>query len=319
MIEFSLRTHQPDREALARDYEPPVIDVAATPIRVREATRGGSARISRGGHRLGRRAARRTSRHSIQRRRSPARVLDLPAADDKSYVVSVGLPVAPDEARRLQHRATCRRPLNPHPSPGCVVLRQTRGNRRSVGIRCDGCDRCARCDGCGAVHGCTGARVRQVRQVPCARVRGCAGAGCTGQLQGAPQVHLCTCARRTCAPVHRTAPAALQRTCRTCRTRSQPHSMRLPLRPQRHQSVEEAGDSLASLTDCASPPPRRAGDWHSLQSHTPCRSRPSGSRYGRSPRGRGLDRCAWRDAESWGQSHWAAAPLRCRCHTASGS
>ena len=34
MIEFSLRTHQPDREALARDYEPPVIDVAATPIRV---------------------------------------------------------------------------------------------------------------------------------------------------------------------------------------------------------------------------------------------------------------------------------------------
>ena len=33
MIEFSLRTHQPDREALARDYEPPVIDVAATPIR----------------------------------------------------------------------------------------------------------------------------------------------------------------------------------------------------------------------------------------------------------------------------------------------
>jgi len=34
MIEFSLRTHQPDREALARDYDPPVIDVAATPIRV---------------------------------------------------------------------------------------------------------------------------------------------------------------------------------------------------------------------------------------------------------------------------------------------
>ena len=34
MIEFSLRTHQPDRDALAREYEPPVIDVAATPIRV---------------------------------------------------------------------------------------------------------------------------------------------------------------------------------------------------------------------------------------------------------------------------------------------
>lgn len=34
MIEFSLRTHQPDRDALARDYEPPVIDLAATPIRV---------------------------------------------------------------------------------------------------------------------------------------------------------------------------------------------------------------------------------------------------------------------------------------------
>ena len=34
MIEFSLRTHQPDRDALAVDYEPPVIDLAATPIRI---------------------------------------------------------------------------------------------------------------------------------------------------------------------------------------------------------------------------------------------------------------------------------------------
>jgi DMSO/TMAO reductase YedYZ molybdopterin-dependent catalytic subunit len=34
MIEFSMRTHQPRREALAREYEPPVIDLAATPIRV---------------------------------------------------------------------------------------------------------------------------------------------------------------------------------------------------------------------------------------------------------------------------------------------
>ncbi|HXG89885.1 MAG TPA: molybdopterin-dependent oxidoreductase [Vicinamibacterales bacterium] len=34
MIEFSTRTHQADRSPLARDYEPPVIDLAATPIRV---------------------------------------------------------------------------------------------------------------------------------------------------------------------------------------------------------------------------------------------------------------------------------------------
>jgi len=34
MIEFSMRTHQPRREALAGEYEPPVIDLAATPIRV---------------------------------------------------------------------------------------------------------------------------------------------------------------------------------------------------------------------------------------------------------------------------------------------
>jgi DMSO/TMAO reductase YedYZ molybdopterin-dependent catalytic subunit len=34
MIEFSLRTHQPTVPKLARDYEPPVIDLAAMPIRV---------------------------------------------------------------------------------------------------------------------------------------------------------------------------------------------------------------------------------------------------------------------------------------------
>ena len=34
MIEFSLRTHQPALPTLARDYEPPVIDLAAMPIRV---------------------------------------------------------------------------------------------------------------------------------------------------------------------------------------------------------------------------------------------------------------------------------------------
>ena len=34
MKEFSLRTHQGRIPALARDYEPPVIDLAATPIRV---------------------------------------------------------------------------------------------------------------------------------------------------------------------------------------------------------------------------------------------------------------------------------------------
>ena len=34
MIEFSLRTHQTRIPKLARDYEPPVIDLAATPIRV---------------------------------------------------------------------------------------------------------------------------------------------------------------------------------------------------------------------------------------------------------------------------------------------
>jgi len=34
MVEFSTRTHQADRSPLARDYEPPVIDLAATPIRV---------------------------------------------------------------------------------------------------------------------------------------------------------------------------------------------------------------------------------------------------------------------------------------------
>jgi DMSO/TMAO reductase YedYZ molybdopterin-dependent catalytic subunit len=34
MIEFSMRTHQPAPSALARDYEPPVIDLAATPIRI---------------------------------------------------------------------------------------------------------------------------------------------------------------------------------------------------------------------------------------------------------------------------------------------
>ncbi|HUE90273.1 MAG TPA: molybdopterin-dependent oxidoreductase [Vicinamibacterales bacterium] len=34
MIEFSLRTHQPALPTLARDYQPPVIDLAAMPIRV---------------------------------------------------------------------------------------------------------------------------------------------------------------------------------------------------------------------------------------------------------------------------------------------
>src|SRR6185369_371957 len=34
MVEFSLRTHQSGVPALAKDYEPPVIDLAATPIRV---------------------------------------------------------------------------------------------------------------------------------------------------------------------------------------------------------------------------------------------------------------------------------------------
>src|SRR5690606_18363561 len=34
MAEFAVRTHQDGRPALARDYEAPVIDLAATPVRV---------------------------------------------------------------------------------------------------------------------------------------------------------------------------------------------------------------------------------------------------------------------------------------------
>jgi len=36
MREFAARTHQPSRAVLARDFEPPVIDVAAMPIRVEQ-------------------------------------------------------------------------------------------------------------------------------------------------------------------------------------------------------------------------------------------------------------------------------------------
>ena len=42
MAEFAGRTHQGGRPALARDYEPPVIDVAATPIRVERRLVGGA-------------------------------------------------------------------------------------------------------------------------------------------------------------------------------------------------------------------------------------------------------------------------------------
>ena len=47
MMEFSARTHQAGVPRFARDYEPPVIDLAAMPIRVEQwvATRGGKERI----------------------------------------------------------------------------------------------------------------------------------------------------------------------------------------------------------------------------------------------------------------------------------
>jgi DMSO/TMAO reductase YedYZ molybdopterin-dependent catalytic subunit len=41
MLEFSRRTHQNGLPAVARDYEPPVIDLAATPIRVEKRRVGG--------------------------------------------------------------------------------------------------------------------------------------------------------------------------------------------------------------------------------------------------------------------------------------
>jgi DMSO/TMAO reductase YedYZ molybdopterin-dependent catalytic subunit len=48
MMEFSARTHQAGVPRFARDYEPPVIDAAATPIRVEQwaVTREGGERIS---------------------------------------------------------------------------------------------------------------------------------------------------------------------------------------------------------------------------------------------------------------------------------
>ena len=47
MMEFSARTHQTGVPRLARDYEPPVIDLAAAPIRVERwmVTRGGRERV----------------------------------------------------------------------------------------------------------------------------------------------------------------------------------------------------------------------------------------------------------------------------------
>ena len=211
MIEFSLRTHQGGIPTLARDYEPPVIDLAATPIRVEKRRVDGRLEYRVVGIVWG----------------GDGRSIDLlirfSAGDDAARRSrSARRPRThrtwslwdyrwrPDVARRLQHRPARRRPVDPHAPPRCVVLRPPRRDRRSV----DGCGPVRRCVRCGTVHGaCMRARVTV----------GQAGRTCAARLtvhRTAP-VHLRT--------VHRTAPAAPVAPAHL-RTYSQPHPMRLPLR-----------------------------------------------------------------------------------------
>ncbi len=70
MMEFSARTHQNGVPRLARDYEPPVIDLAALPIRVEQwvVTRDGRERVVVSGRRsaLGRDGSPRASHNPVQ-------------------------------------------------------------------------------------------------------------------------------------------------------------------------------------------------------------------------------------------------------------
>ena len=132
MKEFSLRTHQGRIPTLAKDYEPPVIDLAATPIRVEKRRVNGRLQyrvigIVWGGDRPVDRLAIRFSAGE-----TPRPFTLCPRPRTHADLVALGLPLGAEIAGRLQHRADRRGPLNPHAPARRVVLRPACGDRRSV-------------------------------------------------------------------------------------------------------------------------------------------------------------------------------------------
>ena len=133
MIEFSLRTHQRTLPPLARDYEPPVIDLAAMPIRVEKRRVEGRLEYRVVGIVWGGEKPVDGAADPVSCRRHAYVIQPLPQAWHASHLVAVGLSLAADLARPLQHRPHRCRPLDPHAAPGCIVLRAPRLHRGNLG------------------------------------------------------------------------------------------------------------------------------------------------------------------------------------------
>ena len=134
MAEFAGRTHQDGRPLLARDYEAPVIDLAATPIRVERRRLNNAIHyrivgIVWGGQ---------TPARALQIRfgsRDAWKPLELcPAPDLQHGMVAVELSMDADRAGCLQHRDQKRRHLDPHATARHVLLRAPGEDRRRLGV-----------------------------------------------------------------------------------------------------------------------------------------------------------------------------------------
>ncbi len=114
MAEFAGRTHQDGRPLLARDYEAPVIDLAATPIRVERRRLNNTIHYRIVGIVWGGQAPARACRFASARATRGSRWTCAPLPRSNTRLVAVELSMDADRAGRLQHRDPKRRHLGPH-------------------------------------------------------------------------------------------------------------------------------------------------------------------------------------------------------------
>ncbi len=104
MKEFAARTHQTAVHNLARDYTPPAIETAATPVRVEKRLGATGLEYRVVGIVWGGARAVRPARDSLQRR--PVDIIRcLSCTHNRGHLVAVVLPLEAGRARGLQHRS----------------------------------------------------------------------------------------------------------------------------------------------------------------------------------------------------------------------